>query len=333
MKRALLLAAALVACTGATSYQPRREVSGTIRIWGLDTMRGVVERLAEGFRRHHPRAAFELTLKGSATAIPGLYSGKADLALMARPNYLVDDNGFGRVKQYKPLRLELMNGSLAEPGKADALVVFVHRANPLRRLTLAQLDSIVGCERRRGGRPVHSWGDLVGGDAWQDKPIALHTYDAATGTGIFFQQAVMKDSRKMQWERVSEYRNARNPDGTKLSAADQIAGALRRNRYAIGIGSLRYAHPDLRPVALAADSEGPFVQASAASIVSRSYPLARRTYAFVDRKPGQPIEPKVAEFLHYVLSDEGQAVIAGEGGFLPLDHASRAAQRALVESR
>ena len=33
----------------------------------------------------HPNVSFELVMKGSDTAVPGLYSGRADIALMGRP--------------------------------------------------------------------------------------------------------------------------------------------------------------------------------------------------------------------------------------------------------
>lgn len=326
----MLLLAVLVICTGAAPYMPRQQVGGTIRIWGLHTMRGVVERLAEGFRTHHPGARFELTMKGSATAIPGLYAGKADIAFLARPNNLVDDNGFGRVKQYAPLRLEVMSGSLDTPGKADALAVLVHHDNPIHQLTLAQLDAMFGCERRRGHPPIRIWGDLGLGGEWRDKPIALHVYDADTGKGIYFQNTVLNGSRKMDWSRIREYRNARNSDGTSLPAAEQIAREVRRDRYALGIGSLHYAHPELKSLALAGDSVGPFVHATTQSIVSGEYPLARRAYAFVDRKPGS-LDASAAEFLRFVLSEGGQAIIAREGGFLPLSDAARLAQANLLE--
>jgi phosphate transport system substrate-binding protein len=49
----------------------------------------------------------------------------------------------------------------------------------------------------------------------------------------------------------------------------------------------------------------------------------------IDRKPGQPLDPKVGEFLRYVLSDEGQAAVAREGSYLPLApaQAQRVAQK------
>ena len=53
--------------------------------------------------------------------------------------------------------------------------------------------------------------------------------------------------------------------------------------------------------------------------------------SFVNRPPGQPIEPKVREFLRYLFSREGQEDILREGSYLPLSETTLAAQRKLLE--
>ena len=136
-----LLAACLLAATAAAQEH-------VIRIWGPDAMREVAQRWADSYRAVHPELRFELTMKGSDTAMPGLYTGKADIALLARETTITDDNGFLRNKSYPPTRLELMRGSLATPGKAPALVLLVHAANPLRAITLDQITALFGCKGR-----------------------------------------------------------------------------------------------------------------------------------------------------------------------------------------
>jgi len=328
MRRILGIVASLAAlCVHAQqSYRPEAEVSGTIRIAGHPYMAGVVQRWAEGFARFHPNARIEPKLTGSDTAIPLLYSANADIAILGRANNVTDDNGFLRPKQYRFTRVELMNGSLDVPGKSDALVVFVHKDNPLARLTMDELDAIFGCERRRGHGPIATWGDLGLRGDWAARPIHMYTYDADTGTGRYFQDAVLRQSRKMPWERITEFADKRRDDRSVQRAGEQIVAALRADRYGIAVSSFAFAAPDVKAIAIARDSDGPYVMPSRETIVARTYPLARRTYAFVDVGPGKSMDAKVREFIRYALSREGQADVARDGGYLPLDAPTIAAQ-------
>ena len=323
----LLTATHAHAQDSAPSYAPTAPVTGTLRIWGHPYMADVTENWARRFTRFHPGVRFELKLLGSDTAVPGLYAGRADIALLGRENDATDDNGFSRPKQYKFKRFELMNGSLDAPGKSDALVVFVHRDNPAARLTLAQLDSIVSCERRRGGAPVRTWGDLGLGGEWARQPIRVHLYDAGTRTGTYFQHVVTRDSRKMNWERVTEYTDRRNYDRSITRAGEQIVQAVQSDRYALGISGAHFATDGTKALALAEIDGGPYYLPSRETLIARTYPLGRGTYALVDIAPGHSIDPKVREFLSYVLSREGQADVARDGGYLPLSPAVLAEQR------
>ncbi|MFI5336169.1 MAG: PstS family phosphate ABC transporter substrate-binding protein, partial [Opitutales bacterium] len=262
----------------------------------------------------------------SATAMPGLYAGKADLALLGRENNITDDNGFGRVKLYAPRRFELMTGSLATEGKAPALVVLVHRDNPLARLTLAQLDALFSCEHRRSPATLRTWGQLGLTGEWADRPIHLYGYDAETGTGQYFARTVLGGSRKLNWENFREFKNSRNLDGTALPASQQILEALRADPWGLAVGSLRYADERVKALPLAADDGSPFVSATADTLISRAYPLTRLTYAFVDQPPGRPLDPKVKEFLRYIFSRQGQDDILRDRGYLPLKPEILAAQ-------
>ena len=51
---------------------------------------------------------------------------------------------------------------------------------------------------------------------------------------------------------------------------------------------------------------------------NRTYPMVRSIYIMLNRKPGTPVDPRLNEFLHYVLSRQGQEDVMKEGDFLPL---------------
>ncbi len=308
--------------TKAERYQPAQTISETIRIWGDEYMSGVVESWEQGFQKFHPQVKFETKLMGTATAMPSIYTGVADLALIGRETNTTDNDGFLHVLQYRPLRFELMTGSLDVPGKSYALTVFVHKDNPVSRMTLAQLAAIFGCESKNDLGNMRTWGRLGLTGEWKDKPINLYTFDAETGTGLFFLHIVLADSRKMNWENLKEFRDIKNPDGSIYESGQQIIDALKKDRFGLAVSSVRYGNPGVKPVALAAKEGRPYYEATKENLISRKYPLTRITYVFANQPPGQSIDPKVKEFLRYIFSREGQADVERDCDYLPLSQES-----------
>ncbi|MYJ54058.1 MAG: phosphate-binding protein, partial [Nitrospira sp. SB0672_bin_25] len=45
------------------------------------------------------------------------------------------------------------------------------------------------------------------------------------------------------------------------------------------------------------------------------YPLARFLYLYINKAPGKPLPPLVAEFLKYVYSKAGQKIVIKDGYF------------------
>jgi phosphate transport system substrate-binding protein len=342
-RRVATIVALLCSCAGTTRaddarhtphYRPAESVSGTIRIWADEHMATVIRYWAEGFRKFQPQIGFETKLVGSGAAMPGIYHNVADLALLGRESDITDDNGFFKsVGGYKPLQLELMNGSLDVPGQSSAQVVFAHRDNPLSRLTVAQLDAIFGYEHRRGTESIRTWGQLGLTGEWSDKPIHLYAYDIESEDGLHFVRAVLADSRKLNWENLTEFSDVKTPGGGELESGRRIVDALRSDRYGLAISSARYAGLGVKPIAIAAHESAPYYQATAANVISRLYPLSRKTYAFLNQPPGKRLDPKMNEFMRYVLSREGQLDVARAHGYLPLSSKVLLDQLALLTSR
>lgn len=293
-----------VACTAASAPPRVDSGSGTIRVWSSAALGGVVTRWQDGFRRAHPAATFASHPLGSDAAMAALYTGKADIAVMGREPTASEVQAFEWIYRYKPTAVEIISGSLDRAERSPSPVVFVHRDNPLAHLTLSQLDAIFSAEHRRGGTAIRTWGDLGLGGAWATQPIDLYAPDATSGTGLFFRHVVLRDSRKLNWDRLREFSDAETP---------RTLAALANDRRGIAVARLGDAGPDVKPLAIAADDRGPFVSATAESLAARTYPLTRTVFALVNRAPSHPLNPAVDAFLRYILSDDGQAVGVGEG--------------------
>jgi phosphate transport system substrate-binding protein len=93
---------------------------------------------------------------------------------------------------------------------------------------------------------------------------------------------------------------------------------LSRDRYGIAYNSMDYLTPQTKPVAIAPREGDSYVELTNENVQNRTWPLINIEYFYVNRKPGQPVDPRVKEFLRYVLSREGQEAVMRDGKFLPL---------------
>jgi len=315
---------------GLPSYKPEQRVSGPIRVWGHgnakdDYIKSLVVAWENDFRRYQPDVHFDNRLLGTAAAIGSLYEGTGDIAVMGREIWPEEIEAFEEVKHYPPLGIDILTGSLDIRNKDYALVVFVHRNNPITKLSLQDLDAIFGCEHRRASETARTWGDLGLKGDWADKPIHVYGYEISRGFGYYFQQVVFKGGSRWNPE-LEEFGDLRQPDGSMLDAGQRILDALGNDPYGIAYSSLKYSSPNAKPVALG-DEQGDFYPATKETVFQRKYPLTRTITAFINPDPSKPADPKTREFLRYVLSKEGQQQVLNDGGYLPLTAEAADAQR------
>jgi phosphate transport system substrate-binding protein len=323
------------------SYTPEQQVSGVIRIWGYGSRQKefvaeLVDSWEEGFGKHQPGIRFDTQLLGNSSAIGGLYTGAADLALLGRDILPTEVDGYQQVMGYKPFEVSVMTGGLDARNRDFALAIFVHKENPLARMTLAQLHAIFGADDRRGaakGANIHTWGELgVSGD-WADKEIHPYGYDIASDFSRFFERAVMADSKKWNCnlQEFHEVKALHSSGNRKADPGQRILDALAEDRYGIAFSGVVYKNPLTKPLALAPSEDGPSYEASRETVSGRKYPLARAVSIFVNRGPGQAIDPKLKEFLSYILGREGQDAVLRHSGYLPLTPGLARAERRKIQ--
>ncbi len=315
-------------------YVPGKEkLAGTIRIWGLnylgDGMLG--EYWEKGFRKYHPDVKIEYNLATALTSTSGLVAGTCDIGANRKMTF-TELLQFERVFNHDALEIPLATGSYNVTGWSDVMAIFVHKDNPVERLTLEQLDGIFGAERQGGWvgtvwhaefargpeKNLRTWGQLGLTGEWADRPIhpfsATIRYDTATK----FSDAVLHSSDKWN-EQTRMFGNYAGPGGKFVIWAALIAEGIAADRGGIGYCGGQNQNPDIKLVAIQSSPGGPFVLPSPETIQARTYPLFQANYWYVNRAPGQPLDPKVREFLRYTLSQEGQAEVVRDGKYLPLN--------------
>lgn len=314
MKRVSLMVLLAFVVLGRASPPPPVDDSPAdcLRIAGSSEMRPLVEAWRKIILQRHPTWRIELQLQGSDVAMAALYSQRADLALLGREATAAEVKAFEWIYRYRPTAVEIATGSLGAAGRSPALVVLVHRENPLSSLTLTQLDAVFSHERLRGApAAVRVWGDLGLEGEWRDQPIRLYAPDTESGTGRFFRAVVLKDSRLLAWDNFREFADStgRPP---QHDAAVKMIGALAEDRFGLAVAGANPA--TLGAKALALDG----VMPTRDNLVARRYPLARPIFAYANRAPNAPLSPKVSVFLRGVLSAEGQNCVERDRAYLPL---------------
>lgn len=299
------------------AYTPPSQTD-SIRIWGHPELGDVVELWRNAYVKDHPDIRVELKLTGSDVAMAGLYTGQADLALLGRDATSSEIQAFEWVYQYKPTSVEILNGSVATPGRSAALSVLVHESNPLDSLRLSQLEALFGYAPEGAATSIRTWGELGPEGNWSDSPVQLYTLDTETGTGRFFRRMAVGGTRHLDWSRVREF-EAETSDSENASAIANRAllNALKLDPFGLAVAMADGQVPGIRPVPLRACDDCEPVLASPESIADHSYPLARRVNAYFNQPAGQAVDPVLASLLAFILGP-GQSLVGANSGYVAL---------------
>jgi phosphate transport system substrate-binding protein len=251
---------------------------------------------AEGFNKLYPNVKIQIEGKGSTTAPPALISGTAQIGPMSRAMKPTEIDAFENKYGYKPTAIKT---------SLDALAVYVNKDNPIKGLSLPQIDAIFSKTRKGGWKgDIKDWGQLGLTGDWAKRPISLYGRNSASGTyGYFKEHALYKGDFKNE---VKE----------QPGSASVVQG-VTEDRYAIGYSGIGYKTSGVRALPLSFKEKEPYKEAEMENVMNGSYPLARFLYVYINKKAGQPLDPLVKEFIKYVLSKEGQEVVIKDG-YLPI---------------
>jgi phosphate transport system substrate-binding protein len=319
--------------SGLPHYVPEDKPKGTLRIAGNNYVGDAPLGgwWKEAFEKLQPDIKIEYYLPSAAIAIPRLYFDLADIGINHEPSFY-DSLGHLRLKGYEPTGFSVFTGSYDYVGWQNNMVIVVNKDNPITRITMKQLDGVFGSSRdggwvgttwhpefRRGPEgDIRKWGQLGLTGDWADQPISVHGYSLRYATAIEFSNKVLQSSDKWNGD-LHAYANYRRPDGTTYLEADQICDHVRNDRSAIGYARYHEGFPkDIKILAVAKDDNGPYVEYSIDTLQDRSYPLWGDQSFWVSVRPGAKMDPKVREFIRFVLSREGQELVQKDGKYLPL---------------
>ncbi len=262
------LALQVSSCSSSRTVAP-----STIRLKGSDTMMILTRLWAEEYMKLHPGISIYVEGGGTATGIEALIKGKADICAASRP-----------LRAEEARRLLQQQGELGVSHlvASDALSIYLHPANPVRNLTLAQVQEIFLGK-------IQSWKE-VGGD---DGPIIVLSRSPNSGTYFYFQEHVLGGQEYSAQAKI-------------LAGTEAIVSAVAAQRYAIGYGGIAYGgnlvHCKIEGVAPTAEN-----------VRNNSYALARYLYFYTARTP----RGAVKAFIDWISSRAGQRLVK-QIGFIPI---------------
>ena len=305
---------------GDVNVAPEEELN----LVGADVMDEITLGWAKIFRKQYPRLSVTMEARASGSGGPALTEGRAHLAPVGREMLPAEEKAFVDKFGYKPLEIKVATGSLGSLGKTATSVIFVDKDNPLKGLTMAELDAIYSKTRKRGHADIRTWGDLGLTGEWAARPIHLYGLKPVNGIEQFLKQRVLLGG---DYKDGIEFVKGKGFTHAFGVAAEDMAHKPGGLTYAL----LANLAPNVKVVPLADKEGAPFVAPTVETVYSHAYPLSRYVYIYVNRPPGKALEPKVKEFLKMVLSREGQEVVAREGVYIPLTPETVREERAKLE--
>ena len=320
--------------SGLPDYVPESKPTGTLRICGNnyigDSPLGGWWK--EAFEKYQPGIKIEYNLQTAADAIPCVYLGQADIGITHEPSFY-DYLSYLRLKGHMPTGVVVLTGSYDVVGWQNNMVIVVNKDNPIDKVSMDQLDGIFGSQRAGGWvrtawhrdfargpeKNLRTWGQLgIGGD-WANRPIDTYGYSLRYATALEFSDKVLHSSDKWN-EDLMVFGNYEKPDGKTYLEADQIIDHVRDDLN--GIAYVRY-HPnfpkDVKILDVGVTEAGPFVHYSMDTLQDHSYPLWGGQSFWFDVAPGKRVDPKIREFVRFVLSKQGQELLQKDGKYLPLN--------------
>jgi phosphate transport system substrate-binding protein len=269
-------------------------ISGNVKSIGSDTLNNLMTLWAEGFNKMYPNVKIEIEGKGSSTAPPALVAGTAQFGPMSRPMKGAEVDAFEKKYGYKPMAIR---------SAIDALAVFVHKDNPIKCLSLQQIDAVFSKTRKGGAdKDMATWSDLGVTGEWAGKPVSLYGRNSASGTYGYFKEVGLfngdyKDTVKEQ------------------PGSSTVVQGVASDRFAIGYSGIGYKTADVKAVPISAKTGGECIEASAENAYGGDYPLARFLYIYVNIDPNRAVDPLRGEFVKYIYSSDGQQAVVKDGYF------------------
>lgn len=232
------------------------------------------------------RGADQVEFVSSNVSLEAMLNGKTNVALMSMPPSDAQREQF-RAKFGYPM-IEI-------PVALDAVELLVHASNRLPSISFKSLRGIFSDEA-----PLRFWDRESG----LTGPVMPAGGNPSWGTSKFFSERVM-DGAAFRNEMVQ----------LDVAFPRGVEEFISKNTNAIGFSQHRARTHSVRVLPISESDAGPALAANAVSVNDNSYPLARPLYLVLAASDPASLPDSVRRFADFLLSREGQKVVAETGSF------------------
>lgn len=276
----LSLTALIAACGGGGDKTGDADTAVTkesvITVKGSDTMVQLAQRWAEQYMKSKSSTQVQVTGGGSGTGLSALINGTTDICASSRP--MKDSEKQQLTEKYQSAGVEVKVAR-------DGLTVYLNSENPVKELTLGQVKDIYT-------KKITNW-KQVGGP---NEGIVLYGRENSSGTYEFFKEHVLNKE---------DFAN----EMQALPGTAAVVNAVKSDKKGIGFGGVGYSQ-GLKEAAIKSESGESFLPTKE-NILNGKYPISRYLYLYLRKTP----EGEVKNFLDFILSADGQKIVADEGFF------------------
>jgi len=251
----------------------------TIKISGSTTVLPIVQKAADQYMAAHPDADIQISGGGSGVGIQAIGAKTVDIGMSSR------DVTKDEMTKYPSFVITTV--------AQDGIAVVVNPANEIKFITQDQVKGIyLGT--------ITKWTEINGANVpGTNNQIVVIGRDSASGTRVYFDEIILLKATP------TKNMLEKNSNGAILQTVAQTPGS-------IGYVSIGFVSNDVKALPIWWNSQQ-FIAPTLDNVKTKKYPISRDLYVITNGKP----TGLTGDFIKYILSPEGQKIVADEG-YVPL---------------
>ena len=288
---------------GNTNEKPKLVAppTGHLSFTGSIALSNLMSLWIQDFNLQNPNITFSIADPGGIAGINALINGTADMVLVSNRVSHKQIEAFEQRFGYRPHFV---------PVAKDAVAVYVNALNPLKSITLQQLDAIFSSTLRCGEtQPIREWGALGIKGKLEQQYINVYGLTVDTGVTSLFRKIALCNG-----DFIQSYQALAGPEALEVALMSDVSG--------IGFSSSAMQTVGTHSLAVALNKNTEAIAPTYEAIYSGKYPMVRVLSIAINQPINKPLSPALQAFIDFVLSPRGQGIVS-KAGYVPLNRPCR----------